>query len=170
MASLQQHRNPKYWRYSTALNEDYVLLATTLTQLQRPNDETACPHSFSVFALTTAMPSLADDEAAPQSAASVPDTLNAAYQREYAFLIAEKKTLTQQLNTLQSRSEQRIQQAAAAVMDAENALFATQKRLETLDSELQALDRTLAKNDEDLAVFEAAWTQAKGADWIRCRL
>lgn len=116
---------------------------------------------FSVFALTTAMPSLADDEAAPQSAASVPDTLNAAYQREYAFLIAEKKTLTQQLNTLQSRSEQRIQQAAAAVMDAENALFATQKRLENLDSELQALDRTLAKNDEDLAVFEAAWTQAR---------
>ena len=105
--------------------------------------------------------SFGSEAAANSNGATTQDTLEAAYQREYAYLIAEKRTLATQLKAIQAKGQSRIDLAAQNVATAEINLFATQKRLETLETELAALDRSLSKNEEDLAVFEAAWTQAR---------
>ena len=99
--------------------------------------------------------------ASPAVAAPETSPLEAAYQREYAYLQAEKQALLEQKAQLRRDATARVQRAEQALANAQADVLATASRRDALEDDLFQTSR--AQEDRDLAVDRVDGTLVRAA-------
>ena len=91
-----------------------------------------------------------------------PSALEAAYQKEFAFLTAEKKALQARLIELQGSRDQAISEAEGELSVLESRFIAVGLEGDRLDEKLDTLDR-----EADGAAAARAWGLRSPPSWRR---
>lgn len=103
-------------------------------------------------------PALAQDGGA---VASVADPLQAAYQKEYAYLVAEKESLEQRLTAQRREADAARAKANAALDGLEARLTAIQIQGESADQALADAQRAAGQVTEAQDTVDVTWFQAR---------
>ena len=124
-----------------------------------------------VLFMTTAPVFAQDDEGAAEVTTPPPvpeiqperalDTLQEAYQKEYAFLEAQIRDLQQRLASFQTEADSAEAQREAAIDRAEAEWINMQSRAERLQDLLTEADREIEAVDEAATTLEATFLQAQ---------
>jgi biopolymer transport protein ExbB len=88
-------------------------------------------------------------------------SLLATYQRELAFLNAQKKSLQDQKDTIQKRYQNKVQQATSLLEKERSHLVSLTQKQEGLSQNLLEAERSLETIDQTQSVFETTLKQAQ---------
>lgn len=87
-------------------------------------------------------------------------TLEAAYQKEYAYLFAEKQELAERLAEIKADSASRIKAADAALTEQQTRLVSTTRLADRAEVSFDALERETSAMDDADALLSSTVTQA----------
>ena len=124
----------------------------------------------SMLALAVAQDESAQNDAAQsgQQAAPVPppepqralDQLQQAYEKEYAFLVAQRNELQDRLQQFRARATQEANQAETGIDRLQGAIAGLQSRADRFNNLLTEADRNIATIEENRSTLEATFQQA----------
>lgn len=119
---------------------------------------------------SVATPLWAQDEAAPAAPAQPPVPaadpeqakvdLQAAYQREFAFLSAQKAELEKQLSAFQANASEAVRQGETSIDGLEGQVVGTQNRADRMNQLLTEADRRITDIEDQRGVLDATYLQA----------
>ena len=95
----------------------------------------------------------------PDTSASI-DELQQAYQKEFAYLQAQKRELSQRLERLRKDYKQAENEAETRIARIEGEVSGLQSRADRLNQQLTEADRKIASIEENRQVLNATFTQA----------
>ena len=98
---------------------------------------------------------------APTAAAVNSVSVEYAYRKEFAFLTAQKRELSEQIRTLKAQSERTRNQLTAEVANLQAQVITAENRAERLSSELIVADQAALSNLENSELLEATFAQAQ---------
>jgi len=88
------------------------------------------------------------------------DQLQQAYEKEYAFLVAQRAELQQRLQAFRDRATQEGNQAETDIDRLQGAIAGLQSRGDRLNNLLTEADRNIATIEENRSTLEATYQQA----------
>jgi len=89
------------------------------------------------------------------------DELETAYQKEYAYLVAEKQALEKRLERLKANNEQSLEQVAADVDQLQRQYLARQNQVDRLNQMIMEGSRNADFNENDALLLETTLLQAR---------
>lgn len=95
--------------------------------------------------------------------AAEPDVIERAYQKEYAYLIAERDALAERLQAFEAGQRARLDAARAEVDGVQGRLLAAQRRAAELEAQLDAADRRHASEAAGLDALGNVLGQASAS-------
>lgn len=101
------------------------------------------------------------EDAPPSSSVLAEQELLSAYQREYAFLLAQKEALKRQKDSLSGIFGKRKAEAEATVLELEKRFSRDQLRNEALVEKVQSLEKARREEQGRSASLAAVWKKAK---------
>ena len=99
--------------------------------------------------------------ATPTPAPSRDAALREAYQKEYAFLVAQKRTLSERVETFERDSQRKENQLDALTRRLEAELLALESEVDRVNSTLNEAELALASRTDDRSILEATVEQAR---------
>lgn len=111
--------------------------------------------------LALAGTALAQDAAPAGPAPS--DAIEQAFQKEYAYLVAERAALESRVRAFSDDAARRTADANARLDETQNALLALQRRAELLEQRLESAQRAQAGIIEGRGALDAALSQAQAS-------
>ena len=91
------------------------------------------------------------------------DELEQAYQKEYAYLVAEKKALEQRLENLKSTQQQNLNKVSGEIEALQRLFLSKQNITDRLNREIAGASREADHTESDNMLLEATLVQAKEA-------
>jgi biopolymer transport protein ExbB len=101
----------------------------------------------------------------PTAAAAQTDSLTKAYQKEYAFLEAEKRALSKRLEEIERESQSKVNAARGEVEQLQRRLVGLRGQADNLELDLASLDREYEGTDERTDLLEE--TLSRAGDTLR---
>ena len=117
-----------------------------------------------ILALSLALSAFSPILAAQESAAAAPVksvSVEEAYQKEFAFLTAQKRELSEQLKALKAQSEREQNRLANEVATLQARVIAAENSTERLGDELNVADQAALSNQENSDLLQATFSQAQ---------
>ncbi len=101
--------------------------------------------------------------ASPESSRGQPNaaSLRLAYEKEYAFLEAQRRALQERIETLQRRTEAQRREDEAALAELESRWLTAQSQVERLQQLLLEAERTLGNDEDQGRLLEGVLEQAR---------
>lgn len=122
----------------------------------------AAAFSLSAQAQQSAPESASSAAPAPPEAAAVSGvSVEEAYRKEFAFLTAQKRELSQQIDALKAQSERARSQLEAEVATLQAQVIAAENNAERLGDELNVADQATLSNQENSELLQATFAQAQ---------
>lgn len=95
--------------------------------------------------------------AQPQAAE---DDLRQAYQKEYAFLEAQRRDLQQRLNAFRQQAQQSVSQEESRINELEGAVISLESRSDRINNLLTEAERRIQSVEDNRQVLDATFQQA----------
>ena len=114
-----------------------------------------------ILALSLALSAFSPILAAQESAAAAPVksvSVEEAYQKEFAFLTAQKRELSEQLKALKAQSEREQNRLANEVATLQARVIAAENSTERLGDELNVADQAALSNQENSDLLQATFS------------
>jgi len=135
----------------------YALLGVTTLALAQEQAGNASSQSDATT--EGQQPTTVEPVPAPQPQRAL-DQLQQAYEKEYAFLVAQRTELQGRLQAFRSRATQEVNQAETGIDRLQGAITGLQSRGDRLNNLLTEADSNIASIEENRSTLEATYQQA----------